>query len=207
MELQDSCKGTNAMPSEPDRLLAEVLALVRDGNPPSGDDFERLLGHLAAAARATLRRRTLKLTSAESVAESALASFVMNGARSPLADPEGLWHTLLASVVRHSEKWNKWARAAKRDPNREAYSLTTGGETSAAAEPGDRESPVAEAGVLLAEATCRLMEGLSGRDQKIAELAMQGLSRMEIGEELSLPYHIVRRGMEAIKDRLRRMEA
>src|SRR5262245_1613350 len=136
------------MPSEPDRLLAEVLALVRDGNPPRGDDLDCLLKHLADAARATLRRRTLKLTSAESVAESALASFVMKGHPNALADPEGLWRTLLASVVRHCEKWNKWARAAKRDPNREAFSLTAAGETTPTAEPADRGTPVAEAGVL-----------------------------------------------------------
>lgn len=188
----------------PELSLPDLMSRLRQGDPEAARQlFDRFAHRLIGLAQTHLDRRLRGKVDADDVMQSVFKSFFRMQREQALAFSEwdDLWSLLAVITLRKCGHRAAYYKAACRDVRRESMSFADDDEAEAGWEAIAREPTPLEA-MMLGETVADLLRSLDGRDRKLATLALQGYTRMEIAEQVGCTERTVYRVLERLRRRL-----
>jgi DNA-directed RNA polymerase specialized sigma24 family protein len=177
---------------------AEVMALLRAGDPAADDAMSEYTESLLRIAHKRLSQQAMRKTGADGVVQSVLQSlFAHHAGPIDLQSDQSLWDKLLEITLRHCGKWNK----RYRNPDRVEASLHPRSEEgSPGIDPGD-DGPTPEEAVILDDWVEKLRGALqTDLQRKVFELRLAGESPAEIAKQLQLSQATIYQTIYKIRD-------
>lgn len=187
--------------------VEELLERLRAGDEAAAAEvFNRFAQRLIALARTHLQRVIGNKEDPEDVVQSVYRSFFrrQREGQFQIDSWENVWGLLTVITLRKCGKRVEYFRAARRDVRREVRLSAT--ESPNPWEPITQD-PTPEESVVLADVLEQVMRGLEDTDREILSLHLQGYTVPEISTQVGFARRTVRRTLETIRNRLRRLEA
>jgi RNA polymerase sigma-70 factor (ECF subfamily) len=183
-----------------------LMARLRGGDKEAAAQvFNHFADQLLALARGRLTEGVRRKLDPEDVLQSVFRSFFTRHRQGhfEIENWDSLWGILTVITLRKCGRQIEHFHAACRDVQREVPvqpdEATTAWQTFA------REPTPSEAAVLT-DLVEHLMRGLEERDRQILVLHLQGHTLTEIGEQVGRAERTVRRTIEQVRKRLRRLQ-
>jgi RNA polymerase sigma-70 factor (ECF subfamily) len=188
-------------------VFDSLIARLRAGDERAAEEvFRRYTRRLVALARIQLRDGVRRKVDPEDVVQSAYRSFFrrQRAGQFKLDNWDNLWGILAVITLRKCGNRVRYFHQARRDVHREVP-LRASQEARAAWEAIARDPSPSEA-VVLAETVQRMMSNLEPHERDIVSMHLQGYAIAEISNEVRYAERTVRRTLERIRKRLRRMQ-
>ena len=186
--------------------FASRATFAREADPRAA--LERFSRRLIGLARVHLGDRLRHKVDPEDVVQSVYKSLLVRYGGSAIAAEawEGLWGLLTVITIRKCADRARYYHADCRDLRREAE-VCNGPECISSWLQAPGREPMPDEALDLAETVEELLAGLSGGEQKIVELSLQGYSTQEISQHLGRAERTVRRIREQVRKHLEERQA
>jgi len=197
---------------QPDSSFVDLMERVRRGDQDAARRivdtfFRRLIG----LARTRLEGPILQKEDPEDVVQSALASFFRRQVSDPfeLTGWDSLWGLLATITLRKCGHHVEYYLARCRDVRPE-----TAAPDDAAGEPADEpeaawkaiaRDPTPEEAAVLRDTLAQLLEGMDQRERDVVRLTLEGRSVPEISRKVGRSEYLVRKVLDRVKERWRRL--
>jgi RNA polymerase sigma-70 factor (ECF subfamily) len=193
---------------QPDSSFADLMERVRRGDQDAARRivdtfFRRLIG----LARLRLEGPILTKEGPEDVVQSALASFFRRQASDPfeLASWDSLWGLLSVITLRKCGHHVEYYLAQCRDIRREIGAADTMADDSTAPWQAIAREPRPEEAVALRDTLGHLLEDMDQRERNIVQQTLEGYSVPQISRKVGRSEYLVRKVLDRVKERWRRM--
>lgn len=182
-----------------------LMARLRGGDQEAATQvFNHFADQLLTLARGRLTEGVRRKVDPEDVLQSVFRSFFTRHRQGQFAieNWDSLWGILTVITLRKCGHQVEYFHAACRDVQREVPAYA--GQTTAAWQVFAREPTPSEA-AMLTDLVEHLMRGLEERERQIVMLHLQGHTLTEIAEQVGRAERTVRRSIEQVRKRLRRL--
>jgi RNA polymerase sigma-70 factor (ECF subfamily) len=193
-------------PMAADASFDDLMARLRAGDDEAAAEvFRRFARRLIGLARSRLDHLIRQKVDPEDILQSVYKSFFVRHAQGnfDLDGWDSLWGMLTVITVRKCDYRRKYFRAARRDVEREAVANHPAGAPFDAV----ARDPTPSEAARLAETVEQLMRELTGREQDILALSLQGCDVPAISEQVGRTERTVQRVLKRVRERLEQMHA
>jgi RNA polymerase sigma-70 factor, ECF subfamily len=193
---------------QPDSSFADLMERLRRGDEDAARRIvEAFFRRLIGLARLRLEGPILAKEGPEDVVQSALASFFRRQASDPfeLTSWDSLWGLLSVITLRKCGHRIEYYLAQIRDIRREAGALDTSSDESTAPWQAIAREPTPSEAAALRDTLGQLLKDMDERERNVVQLTLEGYSVPEISRKVGRSEYLVRKLLERIKERWRRL--
>jgi RNA polymerase sigma-70 factor, ECF subfamily len=180
--------------------IEEIASAIRRGDDQGAESvFQRYAADLVRLADEQIASRHRPKFDGEDVVQSALRSFFVQGVQGQfeLTSWDGLWGLLVRITLRKCGRtatfWDAQLRDTRREVSLESAAGASSGQSWQAYEPDPHQA------VLLRETVDRICRELTGTQQQIFLMDLEGYTAAEIGERIGRSVRTVRRTLAEVR--------